>query len=229
MFKILVIFLFINCAANAQSGSWTNFSAKGTLNDKWSIFTDDQLRSWQFYDHFYYYELETGVNYNVDKNFVITGAMGKYRTFTNTGNFKQPVTGKEFRTWLQLVFAQQVSRLYFDHRIRIEQRWLTAAYKNRFRYRLNVRVPINHKTIDDKSVYVNANEEIFLGAKAPFFEQNRVFGGIGFRSNKHLTLQGGYINQFDYSLQKRFAKGYVQLSVILTGDLKKKMISPKAL
>lgn len=220
-------FLLLSClslfihSAKSQTGSWNILNAKGTLNDKWSLYAEGQIRSWKFYDHYYYYELKTAVNYNISKNFAVTGGIGTYHTYTNTGNFKHPVTSNEFRTWLQLFMLQNVGRLYIDHRYRIEQRWLTAGYKNRYRYRLNVVVPLNTKTLKDRTVFATGFDELFFTNKTPYFERNRVFGGLGYRSNKHLTLQAGYINQFDYNPVKSFGKGYLQITVFLSGDLKK--------
>ncbi len=223
--KHRIIYFLFACfffsSAFAQTGSWNIVNAKGTINDKWSIYAEGQLRSWKFYDDFYYYELKSAVNYNIDKNFSVTGGIGTYHTYTNTGNFKKPVTSNEFRSWLQLFLAQRFGRLNIDHRYRIEQRWLTAGYKNRYRYRLNVLVPLNHKILENKTVYVTAYDEIFFTNKIPYFERNRLFGGMGYKFNNRLTLQPGYIKQFDYNLTRRFAKGYLQLTVFLTGNFKK--------
>ena len=208
-------------AANAQTGTWNIVNYKGTLNNKWSLYTEGQMRSWTFYDRFYYYELKVAGNYNFTKNFSVTGGIGTYHTYTNTGNFKQPITSNEFRTWLQLFITENFGRLYLDHRYRIEQRWLTAGYKNRYRYRLNTVIPLNHSRLIDKTLFATGFDEIFFTNKKPYFERNRIFGGLGYRANPHVTLQAGYINQFDYGIGSQFAKGYLQLTAFLSGNLKK--------
>lgn len=220
LFSAFLILLAVHCAS-AQTGSWNIVNAKGVFNNKWSVFAEGQLRSWKVYDQFYYYELKTAVNYNFTKQLSVTGGLGTYHTYTTTGNFKRPLTNNEFRTWLQLMMVQTFGRIKIDHRYRMEQRWVTAGYRNRYRYRLNAMVALNHKTITDKTLYATGFDELFFTNKTPYFERNRVFGGLGYQINNHVTFQAGYINQFDYSATKEFAKGYLQLTAFLTTGFKK--------
>jgi hypothetical protein len=220
-FSFFCILTCCSLCVKAQTGTWNIINYKGTLNNRWSFYTEGQTRTWTFYNRFYYYELKAAVNYNFTKNFSVTGGLGTYHTYTNTGNFKQPITSNEFRTWLQLFITENFGRIYIDHRYRIEQRWLTTGYKNRYRYRLNTIIPLNHRKLDDHTVFATGFDEVFFTNKNPYFERNRVFGGLGYRSNKHFTFQAGYINQFDYNLTKPFGKGYLQLTVFLSGNLKK--------
>lgn len=223
MKKFLAGLLILLASSNlyAQTGSWTIVNAKGTFNDKWSVFAEGQLRSWKVYDHFYYYELKSAVNYNFTKQLSVTGGLGTYHTYTTSGNFKHPLTNNEFRTWLQVMMVQTFGRIKIDHRYRMEQRWVTAGYRNRYRYRLNAIVALNHKTLTDKTIYATAFEEVFFTNKSPYFERNRIFGGMGYQLNNHVTFQAGYINQFDYSTTKEFAKGYLQLTAFLAANFKK--------
>src|SRR5205085_1598800 len=128
MIKIFAAFLL--CLAltdsDAQTGTWNIVNAKGTFNDKWSVFAEGQLRSWKVYDQFYYYELKTALNYNFTKTISLTAGLGTYHTYTASGNFKKPITNNEFRTWLQVMLIQGAGRLKVDHRYRMEQRWVTA-------------------------------------------------------------------------------------------------------
>jgi hypothetical protein len=80
---------------------------------------------------------------------------------------------------------------------------------------------LNHKTLTDKTIYATAFEEVFFTNKTPYFERNRIFGGLGYQVNNHVTFQAGYINQFDYSTTKEFAKGYLQLTAFLAANFKK--------
>jgi hypothetical protein len=218
---VLFFFLFTVCRLSAQTGSWNIVNVKGTFTDKWSVFAEGQLRSWKVYDQFYYYELKTAATYNFTKELSVTGGLGTYHTYTTGGNFKKPITNNEFRTWLQLMMVQNFGRIKIDHRYRMEQRWVTAGYRNRYRYRLNAIVALNHKKLMDKTIYATAFDEVFFTNKNPYFERNRVFGGLGYQVNNHVTFQAGYINQFDYSLTKEFAKGYLQLTAFLAFNFKK--------
>lgn len=108
-----------------------------------------------------------------------------------------------------------LGRLKFEHRYRIEQRWTTAlGYRNRFRYRINSVVPINHNKVEPGVFYGSAYDEIFLTNSNPHLERNRVFGGAGYQVSKHFNAQLGYLYQTDYRLNyTHLGKGYIQLSL----------------
>ena len=50
---------------------------------------------------------------------------------------------EEHRIWQQLIVNDFIGRVKFEHRYRIEQRWVNKQYLNRFRYRLMLFVPVN--------------------------------------------------------------------------------------
>jgi hypothetical protein len=123
---------------------------------------------------------------------------GQYITYSPGGNFKKPIGTREYRLWEQFVFNDKVDRLLLEHRYRIEQRWLNGVYRNRFRYRLNLILPINHFGFDPHTFFLTTFNEIFLTNKAPHFERNRFLIGGGYKFSKLLFVQTGYCNQYDY-------------------------------
>src|SRR6185503_17374853 len=178
--RILFFVYALTLSASAFSqqsdvGSWNVINTKLTLSSKWSLFNELQLRSQSFYHNYYYYEIKGGISYSLNKNFSFLLGTGRYITYTDGGNFKHPVTANEHRLWEQLTMNQYLERLKFEHRYRVEQRWFKTGYRNRFRYRLNVAVPLNNKQMQPKTFYIAAFDEIFLNNKAPHFERNRVF------------------------------------------------------
>ena len=70
----------------------------------------------------------------------------------------------------------------------------------RLRYRLNAFLPLNKPTITSKTVFLAAYDEIFLNPEGPTFERNRVYAGVGYQFNAHLTVQTGWVNQANYNL-----------------------------
>lgn len=181
-------------------GTWNVLSSKWTLDKKWSVFAEAQTRSQQFFGNFSYYEAKAGVGYDFPKNGSILLAMGHYMTYQPDGNFKTPVATNEFRIWEQFVLSNNIDRLKLEHRYRVEQRFFSnGTYRNRFRYRLNAIIPFHHKVIEPGTVFASVFNEIFLSNEGPYFEQNRLFGGLGYQFNKHLTVLSGFINRFDNS------------------------------
>lgn len=180
-------------------GSWSVANAEFYLNSKWNLWSEAQLRSQKVYDEFYYHELKGGINYRPNKSVGILLGTGQYATYSNGGNFKSPVLNHEFRIWEQFTIVNNINRFKIEHRYRIEQRWRTDGYRNRFRYRLNAVIPLNKSRVDKGTLYASVFDEIFLTNRRPYFERNRLFGGFGYQFSNTFTLQTGLIRQFDYN------------------------------
>ncbi|OUJ74276.1 DUF2490 domain-containing protein [Hymenobacter crusticola] len=187
-------------------GSWLigTFLLPGSPENKWGGFAEVQARTDAVFAKYFYNELKGGVSYDLDKNFTAMIAGGRYATSDYRALEDGPLN-VEKRLWLQLVLSQYLDRLKIEHRYRIEQRWFdyrgdSTGRRNRIRYRLNAFLPLNSKTIKDKTVFLSVYDEIFLNPKGPVFERNRVYGGVGYQFNKHLLLQVGWVNQSNYNL-----------------------------
>ena len=179
-------------------GSWNVINTRVSFNDHWSVYNELQTRSQSFYHDHYYYEIKGGIGYAVNKNLIFLVGGGKYITYSNNGNFQKPISADETRLWEQLTLNQFAGRLKLEHRYRVEQRWFTTGYRNRFRYRLNAVLPLNNYKIEPKTFYLSVFDEIFLTNKAPYFERNRFFAGFGYEFTKLITVQPGYVYQYDY-------------------------------
>ena len=204
-------------AQTPGTGTWSVLSGKYTVNKQWNFFLESQLRSQQVYNHFNYYELKGGVGYNFPKSISAILAIGHYASYQPDGNFKTPQTGNEFRIWEQFVINNNINRLKLEHRYRIEQRFTADGYRNRFRYRLNALYPLNQQSIGPKTWYLSVYNEFFLNNEGVYFEQNRLYAGIGYQINNRLTLQTGWINRFDqFSQNKTQTKNFFQTILLFS-------------
>lgn len=213
---ILISFLALQQSVFAQSslGTWNIFNVRYNQNDKWSIWTEEQTRSWKVFNTFFYHEVKGGFEYNMNKSFSILGGIGRYATYSysNWVNFDK-LTQSEFRIYEQLNMKTSFKRFKFEHRYRAEQRWLmNGGYRNRFRYRLMMAVPLNHKEMGPKTLFAVAFDELFFTNRTPYFERNRVYVGFGYEASKLLVFQIGIIRQFDFKPTSEFGKNYLQLS-----------------
>jgi len=98
-----------------------------------------------------------------------------------------------------LVLHSKWSRVFFQHRYRLEQRWKTTAgvtdYTGRFRYRLLMLIPLQGDHIDPGEFFFNASNEIFLNTERPLYNQDRIYMAFGYSVNKSLAFQAGYLFQ----------------------------------
>ncbi len=209
-----LIFLFFSIATNtiAQSseiGTWNILNIKYNHSKDLSMFAEGQIRSLQFYDNFHYHELKFGANYSVHKNVKLTLGAGSYQTYNEVGNFRRPKNNDEFRLWPQVVFFQDISGLKVEQRYRMEMRWTSNGYRNRFRYRLGFSYPFGKEVNGYKPFQISVNNELFFTDKEPFFERNRAQVALNFKSSKHTTLQLGYLHQFDYRINDEIGRDFL--------------------
>ena len=76
--KLLYLCIYTSSAQNFDLGSWNILNIKYTLDKKWSVFGEAQLRSLKFYDDFHYHEYKGGFHYKVDKNLILT-SVGRHQ------------------------------------------------------------------------------------------------------------------------------------------------------
>jgi hypothetical protein len=195
-----------------QLGSWNILTFRKDLNEKWELLAEAQLRSLSFYNEFHYYEMKAGIQYNIDSVFSILSGAGSYNTYSAGDNFNLPIQNREIRSWIEVRMKQQLKRLLFDHRYRAEQRFTSNGYRNRFRYRLSLTIPLNSPEIKAGTYFLQSWNEIFFTDREPFFERNRIYIGGGYRLNKTVTFQTGYIHQFDYNLTDEIGRDFLMMS-----------------
>jgi hypothetical protein len=189
----------------------------------WGGFVEAQVRSNALFDQVNYYEVKGGISYDLGPAFSVMVATGRYHSY----NFRDLADGPqilETRLWEQITMSQNVERLKFEHRYRIEQRWfgestpenqaLLGRFRNRIRYRLNLMIPLNALTIQPKTVFVSIYDELFLNFKAPYLERNRFYAGLGYQIDRNWIVQTGWLNQYDQAPNNLGNKNNVVLSVM---------------
>lgn len=225
--KKYVLFAAIVAQTNAvkgqskELGSWNIINVKSKLSSNTTVVFEAQARSQSFYNNFFYHEYKGAINFKLKKGFELLFGLGHYTTYQFEGNFKKPLQNNEVRPWQQLTYKHKIGNLLVDHRIRAEQRFFENNYKNRFRYRLNVILPIGSNEIKEKGFYATTFNELFFNNEVPRFERNRFFLGGGYEFSEKFTLQTGWLFQYDIGQNRDFAKHFMQTSLLFT-ILKKK-------
>jgi hypothetical protein len=217
---VLLATLLITCSLSAQAqdskvGTWgiATVVLPGDSLHKWGGYSEFQIRTNGPISQFQYYEAKAGVSYDLDKNFIALLGTGTYHTYDYTDVNAGPVTN-EFRLWEQMTVNQFLYRIKFEHRYRIEQRWVNGDYRNRFRYRLNMFIPLNNTKIIAKTWFLSVFDEVFFNNKAPNFERNRVSAALGYQFNKKWIAQAGWINQRNYTTTLSSGKNNIMLMLM---------------
>jgi hypothetical protein len=78
----------------------------------------------------------------------------------------------------------------------VREGWL---YANRIRYRFMVNIPFNKKEMSKGAVFLSVQDEVFINfgktINYNIFDQNRLYGGLGYQFVNNGNIQLGYMNQ----------------------------------
>lgn len=206
-----LLFSVLLYSQNIDLGSWNILNIKYNHSDKLSIFGEGQLRSLKLYNNFHYIEYKGGINYKLHKSVKLTFGLGNYQTYKEGGNFELPKNNNEFRLWPQLVLSQQINGIKIEHRYRTEMRWTSNGYRNRFRYRLGIFLPFGREINSYKPFQASLSNELFITDKEPYFERNRLQLALNYKLEKNLSLQLGYLHQFDYKINDETGRDFLVL------------------
>lgn len=205
-------------AQQDEFGNWLMYFGTNRVADDWSIHSEIQYRNHTLAPtNIEQLLLRTGLNYHVSDNAILTAGYG----YIASHDFKSPQRepeSKEHRIFQQLILTNKVSRLKFEHRYRLEQRWVNDNYKNRIRYRLMVFLPLNKPTITKGTVFLGVYDEVFLNTSQVFFDRNRLYGAVGYQFHKMAQAQIGYL----YQRVNDFGKSYLQIGLVFNTDFRKK-------
>jgi len=205
MKKQLFILLFtsvsmLSFAQKNDVGNWFIYFGNQKINKKWNWHNEVQYRNYNFAGDLQQLLLRTGIGYNLteNNNNVLMGY-----AFINSQRYLPDSDEKsgtnEHRIYQQFITRQNFSRIFIQHRYRIEERFLPNDFQMRFRYFLSLNVPINNKTMSGKTFYASAYNEIFINMDSPIFDRNRIYAGLGYVVNKNFRVEAGFMTQ---SLEK---------------------------
>lgn len=212
---LLLVVLKLNpvFSQNLELGSWNILNMKYNSSEKLSFFAEAQLRSLRFYQDFHYYEYKGGIDYKLHKSIKVTIGAGSYQTFKQGGNFLLPKNNNEFRLWPQLTLMQDINKFKLEQRYRTEMRWTSNCYRNRFRYRLGISYSFGKEKQDYKPFQMSFSNEIFFTNIEPYFERNRTQLSFNYKTSNQITLQIGYLKQFDYKINDETGHDFLILGL----------------
>jgi long-subunit fatty acid transport protein len=214
--KILFITILTLCfsinISSAQSfdlGSWNVFNLKYNHSNKLSFFSEGQIRSLKFYNHFHYHEYKGGINYKISPPLQFTLGLGNYQTYKEGGNFELPKNNNEFRLWPQVILFQEIGNFKIEQRYRTELRWTSNGYRNRFRYRAALSYSFGKEINGYKPFQTSISNELFFTNNEPYFERNRIQLTLNYKPSKNISIQTGYLHQFDYKINDETGRDFL--------------------
>ena len=141
----------------------------------------------------------------------------------------------ELRPTLEVNYDQPLGKISIQNRIRLDNRFLetsnqqsvldTSIYVLRFRYRIQVKIPLVKNKDNSTILTFRLADEIMLNHKENLFDQNRIYATLDYMINKSFTIEAGYI----YIYQQRYSKEeFFSRNVIRLGFQQKIFIHQKS-
>ena len=199
--------------SNRNTIGWFNYFGTFKVSKKIGIHTEYQFRRTELVSSRKQGLLRVGLNYQLNPKMDARVGYAWIETYPY-GDI--PINGMgrtftEHRTFQMLTLTDKIAAFGLSHRFMLEQRWVGRysstnvskedqfPFLNRFRYMFRVQLPFKGDVIKNKTAYMAAYNEIFLGfgknVNENVFDQNRVGLLIGYRINDRLRIEGGYLNQ----------------------------------
>lgn len=188
--------------------SWWVYAGDHSVRGPWGVYTEIQVRRSDVLTIWQQFQSRDAVTYRFSPHVQV--AAGYVFTYTGRyGDFPATRSFNEHRTYQQFSVKHELKTLELEHRYRTEQRWIQNytgvndfywRYQGRFRYQLKATLPITKADAAGHQWYLFGGDEIFI----PYgpnhgtnnFDQNRAFGGLGYKFTRNNKLEIGYLNQF---------------------------------
>lgn len=224
MKRILGLSLLISvffAKAQEHISSFNSIALTYKVHPKFYVYAEGQLRGNDEYSYPDYYEIKGGVGYYLTKNHKPFIGLGRYATYK-----EHAISKEEFRIWVQDVLDLKAGTVKFENRVRAEKSWFYEpqtgknSERMRYRYRLNISVPLNAKEVKKGTLFANAYDEVFfVSPMKPTFSRNRLYGGLGYQIDDNFGVASGYLwqREFDAKGNKSLHFIYLALNINIDG------------
>ncbi|WP_435622781.1 DUF2490 domain-containing protein [Flagellimonas sp.] len=224
----LLVFLLISFGALSQEngedefGAWYMYFGMNRISERFSIHTEAQFRFYESTSGFNQLLLRTGLNYHINPDAITTfgyAYIDTDPTFESDENLVNTIL--EHRIFEQFILKNKVWEFIFEHRYRLEQRFIrnkslqpfvddAVDLEHRARYRIQMTLPLTD------TFFLNFYDELFINLQDELFGQNRLYGALGVNITENSNVQVGYLrNQFTNAVFDR-----LQIAFFFNPDLR---------
>lgn len=160
-----------------------------------------------------------GIGYVFSKNFnLVGGFVYRFNRNTNFNPTTDQRTTSEWRIWHQYQFVSPFPRFNVYQRLRIEHRWSRGfskdadfIFRNRFRYQLNVKIPLNKTQLKEDTFYLSPEAELIMQSGPTVggspMEDLRLVMAVGYIVNYRMIVSSGFMYSFGQDLSDPYMYG----------------------
>lgn len=191
-----------------QQQSWAGYLNQTRLSKRWGIWLDlHTRRTGQFLDRWSMHVVRPGLIYYPSDQTRLVAGYAYARLYAQTT--PAPIR-TEHRPWQQFSVDNRYGRLATTQRVRVEERFIqrtngmevldSYSFTMRFRYMLTLQLPLCRPGAGPHVPMLTVQDELMVNAGSQVvyntFDQNRLFVGVTYPFSKTLSVQAGYMNQF---------------------------------
>ncbi|MDQ3291325.1 MAG: DUF2490 domain-containing protein [Bacteroidota bacterium] len=187
---------------------WLGYFNQTRISNKFSLWLDLHARRTDFLDRWATTIIRPGITYHISDHtrFTVGYAYASHWPVSETEKTVRP----EHRPWQQINWSGRSKRLHLNQWVRLEERFnrniindqLQDDYRFNFRarYMIALMVPLTADAIAPGVPFAILNDEVHLNFGKEvvynYFDQNRLFAGLGYQFTKSLNAQLGYMQVF---------------------------------
>ncbi|MFV7236057.1 DUF2490 domain-containing protein [Flavobacterium sp. ZB4R12] len=188
-----------------NSIGWLAYTGTFKISPKIALHTEYQWRRVEGLKNPQQSLMRTGVNYALRKNVSLNAGYAFAET-DPYGDYPNANAFSEHRIYEQIILKNPIGKVDVSHRFTLEQRFIEKfliqngktntdwVFLNRLRYRLRTEIPVYKN-----SWSIILLDEVFIGfgknVGANVFDQNRLAALVGYKVNKNVKIEAGYLSQ----------------------------------
>ena len=187
--------------------AWFSYNNQTRLSNKWGLWGDFHLRTKEdFFNDFSTGIARLGIMYYLKDNTKLTAGYAYINHFPAEAH--PDISQPEHRPWQQVQWQNRFPKFRMMQWVRLEERFRRKIKDNdelgegynfnyRVRYNMMLNFAFNKKPFAPKTISYVLNDEVLLnfGKEILYnsFDQNRLFLGLQYHTNKHDFLQFGFM------------------------------------
>ena len=189
---------------------WFGYVNQIRVSNKWELWTDVNLRTKRkFVNNFSVGIARLGITYYISPTIKLRAGFAWIDYFP--GDNHKNITQPEHRPWQQIQWQTKYGKNTMVQSLGLEERFrrkilnddeLARGYNFNYRVRYNLRfeIPLDKKEKTPGNLSLVAYDEIDINAGKEivnnYFDQNRLYAGLKFRTGASTNVQLGYLNIF---------------------------------
>lgn len=195
--------------ALTNANGWYMYFGSHAFSDRWGAHLEGQYRRSDVLLGWQQLLLRSGINYRLNRRVTLRPGYAYVRSYAYGEVPGRPT--REHRLYQDALVQHRLGTPDAEHRFRLEQRFIAPTmiapgqdtnweYRNRARYRLQVRVPFRAPSVNEAKLYLCLYNELFAAFGAhggsQWLDQNRAYGALGINLNDRHRLEIGYQLQY---------------------------------